>query len=116
MVADLHSCRIFRFAIRRIQRAPIAADRALPFPLPRLVIGLEQIDAILASLGALENLGNEAGLIDARSQRNIAHPSVARPARLPDEDFLARKGRHYLRADLVDMRGCILGAAERSCA
>src|SRR5207247_5665952 len=90
IVADRHPCRIFQLAFGPVEQAPVAAHRPFPAALPRLVIGLEKIDAKIVLSGPLENLGNETRLIDARSQRAVAHPPVARPAGLADQDLLAR--------------------------
>ena len=58
------------FSLRSVavEQAPIASHRAFPPALPRLVIGLEQIDAKIFPSGPIENLGNKACLIDAGRQ------------------------------------------------
>src|SRR5207248_5286558 len=93
-----------------VEQPPIAAHRSFPAALPRLVIGLEKIDAKIVLSRPLENLGNETRLIDAGSQRAVAHPPMARTAGLPDQDLIAGKGCRHLLANAIDMRGRIFGA------
>src|SRR6185295_18643863 len=104
------SCRIFQPAFGPVEQPPIAAHRSFPAALPRFVIGLEKIDAKIVLPGPLENLGNETCLIDAGSQRAVAHPPMAWPAGLADQDLLAGKGCHDLLANFIDMRGRLFGA------
>src|SRR5262249_37841782 len=113
IVADGNSGRIFQRAGGRVEQAPIAAHRSFPAPLPRLVIGLEQVDAITALPCTLENFSNETRLVEARRQRYVAHPPLAWPAGLADQDLLAGKGSRDLRADVIDMRGGVFGAHRR---
>ncbi len=110
VVADGYPGRIFQLAFDPVEQPPIAAHRSFPATLPRLVIGLEKIDAKIFLSRPLENLGNETRLVDAGSQRAVAHPPVARPAGFADQDLLAGKGCHHLLAKAVDMRGRIFGA------
>ncbi len=110
IVADRHPRRIFQLPLGAVEQPPVAADRALPASLPRLVIGLEEIDAEIVPSRPLQNFGNETRLVDAGSQRAVAHPPMARPAGLADQDLLAGKGRDHLLANFVDMRGRIFGA------
>ena len=56
IVADRHPGRIFQLAFGPVEQPPIAAHRPFPAALPRLVIGLEQIDAkIVLSAPARES-------------------------------------------------------------
>ena len=91
--------------MRVIDHAPIAADGAFELALPRLVVGLDQIDAKLFALGEVEDFGHDARLVGARRQRAFAHPPGARPAGFADQDFLVRKRHRHPLADVVDMAG-----------
>ena len=97
--------RIFHGPLPGIDQAPIAADGAFELALPRLVIGLDQIDAKTFALGEIENLRDHAGLVGARRQRALAHPPRTRPAGFADQDFLARKCHRHPLADRIDMGG-----------
>ena len=110
IVADGHPGRIFQLAFGPVEQPPVTADRSFPAALPRLVIGLEKIDAKIVLSRPLENLGNETRLIDAGSQRAVAHPPMAWPAGFADQNLLAGKGCRHLLANVIDMRGRIFGA------
>ena len=56
IVADGHPGRIFQLAFGPVEQPPIAAYRSFPAALPRLVIGLEKIDAKIVLPRPLENL------------------------------------------------------------
>ena len=110
MIADGCAGGIFQPAAISVEQSPITADASFPLALPWLVIGLEQSDAEILLPRPLQNLGQEARLIDRGWQGTLAHASLARPAGLADQDLLARKGGDHLLPDGVDMRGRILGA------
>ena len=88
-----------------VDQAPIAADGALELALPRLVVGLDQIDPKLFALGEIEDFGHHARLVGARRQCALAHPPGARPAGFADQDFLGRKRHRHPLADVVDVAG-----------
>ena len=109
-VADGDAGRIFQLAMHAVEQAPIAADGSFPLTLPRRVIGLDQVDTKMFAFGQIENLRDHAGLVGARRQRCLAHPPVAGPAGLADQDFLAGKGEGDPLADGADMLGRAFGA------
>src|SRR5690349_19220218 len=96
IIADCHACWIFQLPLGPVEQPPVTADRTLPAPFPRLVIGLEKIDAEIVAPRPLQDFRNETRLVDAGSQRALAHPPMAWPAGFADQDLLAGQGRHDL--------------------
>src|SRR5206468_2310371 len=79
-IADRLARRIFQAPAHRVVEAPIATDGAFQLALPRLVVGLDQIDAEFLRLRETQDLGDDARLVGAGRQRAIAHAPLARPA------------------------------------
>src|SRR5262249_11301741 len=93
----------FRLAQITAEQAPIPAYRSFQVALPRLVEGFDQIDAIVLRPCPRHHLLKDMSLAGRRWTRAVAHPSCAGPPHLPDQDFLAGKGRGDTAADFVHM-------------
>ena len=86
-----------------VVQPPMAAHGAFEPALPGLIIGLDQVDAIILALGDGEHLVDDARLIDRGRQGALAHAPGARPSKLADENVLVRKCRDDLPPDRIDV-------------
>ncbi len=105
MIGDKAPETEFRRLSRTVEDAPIAPGRAFQRPFPRLVEGLNDIDAEILPRRELKRLGDDPCLVGWRRPRRFAHPAGARPADFADDDFLVGDGACDLVADIGDMGG-----------
>src|SRR5262249_44348231 len=88
-----------------IEQPPMAADGPFEPALPGLVIRLDEVDAIVLALGAVEHRVHGVRLIHRRRQRAFTHSARARPPELAHEYVLVRKGSGHLLANGIDVLG-----------
>ena len=85
------------------------AHRTFEPALPRLVVGLDQIDPVVFTFCHPKHFMHGARLVDRGGQGALPHPAGARPSEFAQEDLLAGECCHHAPPDGVDMRCSVLG-------
>src|SRR5207237_9673237 len=95
IIADGFARRVFHRTLHGIDQAPISAHRAFELAFPWLAVSFDQVDPDVFPLRQLKDFRDYPGLVGTRRQRGVAHASLAWPAGLADQDFLARTGHGH---------------------